>query len=246
MSTSHHSTREAEHTTAAWAREVAAHPVTTPTTEPAGRAGRRAGGARHLYAAAMVASPLAMTAWFLVEPAILPREEPTAFLASVAAAPDRYQAATLLVALAAGLSVLAAFGFASLLRPRIPRLGTVIAALTFLSGVGLAMQVGFRVFVWSMVSTGSVPAWAVPSFAAFQDGGAFDVLVAPGLVFGGLATLLLVGWLFASRALRWWVPVALLVGMLLGSGEFPDAVTVTGAAVTALANVRLARLLLAG
>ena len=37
---------------------------------------------------------------------------------------------------------------------------------------------------------------------------------------------------------------ALLVGAVLASGEFPDAVTVAGAAVVAAGNVALARILL--
>jgi hypothetical protein len=188
----------------------------------------------------MVAGPLAMTAWFLTEPAVLPREAPTEFLASVAGAPGRYLVATLLMGLAATLAVPAAAGVGALLRPRLPRLGAVVATLLFLSGIGLAAQVGFRIFVWSMVKSGSVPTWALPSYEAFQSGGAFDYLLAPGLVFGGVGTLLLVGALLATRIVRWWVPVALVAGVVLASGEFPDVVTVGGAALSAVANGRLA------
>lgn len=248
MFTSHTSTSTTAQSTGDWAREVVTPDGDTRRPEAAAdpRNPARSRGALVLYATAMVAGPLAMTAWFLTEPAILPREAPTEFLASVAASPDRYLVATLLMGLAATLAVPAALGIGALLRPRLPRLGAIITTLLFLSGIGLAAQVGFRVFVWSMVKSGSVPSWAPPSFAAFQDGGAFDYLLAPGLVFGGVGTLLLVGALLATRIVRWWVPVALVAGMVLASGEFPDAVTVLGAALGAVANARLAVRLLRG
>jgi hypothetical protein len=195
-------------------------------------------------AIAMVAAPLTMTAWFLVEPAVLPREEAKVFLTSVASSPDRYLVATFLVAIAAALTVLAAVGYARLFERRLPRLGPAIGILTFLSGIGLAAQVGFRSFVWSLVDPGSVPSWAVESYEAFRTGGLFDLLTAPGLVFGGLATLLTVGALLYTRIVAWWVPVALVGGTVLASGEWADAVTVAGAAVVAVANLRLARTLL--
>ena len=97
-------------------------PISTSTTTPRGPVSRWAGdvagpspvttgsqpgpgnGVRGL-AAAMVAGPIAMTAWFLVEPAVLPREEPTVFLASVAAAPGRYLLATAFHTLAGALAI---------------------------------------------------------------------------------------------------------------------------------------------
>jgi hypothetical protein len=42
-----------------------------------------------------------------------------------------------------------------------------------------------------------------------------------------------------------WVPAATIAAMVLASGEFPDVVTVSGAALGAVANLRLARQLLA-
>jgi hypothetical protein len=71
-------------TTAArtWASELTGPAAPDAVTPARGR------GALGL-ATAMVAGPLAMTGWFLVEPAVLPREEPSLFLGSVASAPDR-------------------------------------------------------------------------------------------------------------------------------------------------------------
>ncbi|MFC7492729.1 MULTISPECIES: DUF4386 family protein [unclassified Nocardioides] len=223
-----------------WASEVAG--PAAPAVAPAQPADR---GFLVALGAAMVASPLAMAGWFAVEPSVLPREDPQVFLESVATSPDRYLAGTALLALAAVLAIPAAVGFARLLRPRLPRLGVVIAVLMFLSGVGLCAQVGFRAMVWSMVDAGSVPASSVETYTAFQTGGFFDVLVAPGLVFGGVATLLVVGSLLWTRLVSRWVPVAMIVGMVLSSGEFADAVTVSGAALGVLANLWLARTLVA-
>jgi hypothetical protein len=246
MSESPFSTTSGRGAVSGWAREVAADPTAPLEHLAAGSPGDRDGRARlAAFGTAMVASPLAMTAWFLVEPSVLPREEPRVFLESVATSPDRYLVATVLVALAGAFAIPAALGFARLLRPRLPRLGTVISVLMVLSGLGLCAQVGFRSMVWSMVDPGSVPASSVETYTAFQSGGLFEVLVAPGLVFGGLSTLLLVGCLVRTRLVPLWVPAATIVAMALASGEFPDAVTVSGAALGAVANLRLARTLLA-
>jgi hypothetical protein len=246
MSESSFSTTSGRGAVSGWAREVAAEPTApqdrVATGSPDDRGGR---GRLAAFGTAMVASPLAMTAWFLVEPSVLPREEPRVFLESVATSPNRYLVATVLVALAGTLAIPAALGFARLLRPRLPRLGTVISVLMVLSGLGLCAQIGFRAMVWSMVDQASVPASSVETYTAFQSNGLFDVLFAPGLVFGGLATLLLVGCLVRTRLVPLWVPAATIVGMVLASGEFADVVTVSGAALGAVANVRLARTLLA-
>jgi hypothetical protein len=220
-----------------------------PSTQP-GRdllSGRPSGRPRavHLTAAAMVGAPLMMTAWFLVEPSVLPREDAEVFLTSVASSPDRYLVGTVLMAVAAALTVVASVGYTRLLRPRLPRLGLVVGILTFLSGLGLAAQVGFRAFVWSLVEPGRVPAASVSSYDTFQHAGLFDVLVAPGLVFGGLATLLTVGAVLVTGLVARWVAVAILVGTVLASGEWADPVTVAGAALVALGTVRLARTLVA-
>ena len=220
-----------------WARQI------TPAAAgaAAGRPGRRTSLG---IAAALIANPLAMTAWFLVEPAVLPREEPRVFLDSVAASPDRYLAATGLIMLAGTLAIPAALGFVRVLRGRLPRLAAVVGVLMFLSGVGLCAQVGFRAVMWSIVDPGAVPASAVESFAAFQDGGLFDVLVAPGIVFGGVATLLTVGALLVTGILPRWVPAAMIASAVLASGEFADPVTIAGAALGVVANVRVVRALL--
>ena len=223
-----------------WASAGAGTPATETPAAPRGERRRLAA-----IGAAMVGAPLAMTAWFLVEPSVLPREEPAVFLDSVASSPERYLVGTGFVALAAALMVVSAPGFARLFQARLPRLGPAIGVLTFLSGLGLAAQVGFRAFVWSLVEPGAVPASSVESFARLQTGGLFDVLVAPGLVFGGLATVLTVGALLRTRLAALWVPVALVAGTVMASAEFGDVMTVTGAGVTALANLRLARTLLA-
>ena len=223
-----------------WASAVAADPATQTPAVPS-RDRRRLAA----IGAAMVGAPLAMTAWFLVEPAVLPREDPAVFLDSVASSPDRYLVGTGFVGLAAALMVVSAIGFARLLQARLPRLAPAIGILTFLSGLGLAAQVGFRSFVWSLVEPGEVPASSVDSFARFQDAGLFDVLLAPGLVFGGLATLLTVGALLWTRLVAAWVPLGLIAGTVLASGEFADPVTVAGAGLSALATLRLVRTLLA-
>src|SRR5688500_18081687 len=188
-----------------WAREVAG-PAAEPAvpSQPVARDGVRG------LAAAMVAGPAAMTAWFLVEPAVLPREEPAVFLASVAAAPERYLLATAFVALAGALAIPAALGVGRLLRPRMPRLATLLVVVMSLSGLGLWAQVGFRSFVVSMVRDGSVPDSAVESFTAFQQNGLFDALLLPALALGALSTLVWVGALVRTRLAPPCVPAALL------------------------------------
>ena len=235
------STRTTGTTAGDWAREVVppAHSSTAPpVTTPSGRADRRLLAA---MATAMVAAPLAMTAWFLVEPSVLPREDAEVFLTSVASSPTRYLIGTGLVLLAGLAGLIAGFGLSRVLSPRLPRLGRAVGVLTFLSGAGLLVQVGFRSVIWSLVDSSSVPAASIESYARFQTAGLFDVLVAPGLVFGGLATLLTVGALLRTRMVPWWVPAALVVGTVLASGEFADPVTVGGAALGAVANLRIAR-----
>ena len=238
-------TRPADTTTdaggvGAWARDVTG-PAPVVVREPA-----LPGERRRLRAlgAAMVASPLAMTAWFLVEPAVLPREEPEVFLGSIAAAPDRYLAATLMVALAGALAIPAALGLYRLLRDRTPRLAVAIGVVTVLSGLGLWAQVGFRSVVQAMLGDGVTDS-AVTSYTAFQSSSFFDGLLLPGLAFGGAGTLLLLGTLVRTRVVPLWVPALLVAGAVLASGEFPDVVTVGGAFCGAVANLRLARALLA-
>ena len=185
-----------------------------------------------------------MTAWFLVEPSVLPREEPAVFLGSVAPAPDRYLLATAFLTLAGALAVPAALGVARLLRPRMPRLAALLLVTMALSGLGLWAQTGFRLFVVSLVRDGSVPPppWRAsrPSSRAVSS----TSLVLPALALGAVSTLVWVGALVRTRLVPLWVPAALLVGTVLASGEFPDVVTIGGAALTAGANVALARILI--
>jgi hypothetical protein len=161
----------------------------------------------------------------------------------VAGSPSRYLVATALLALAGALAVPAAVGVARLLRPQLPRLAPVLGLLMALSGLCLWAQVGFRLVVASLVGPG-VPASAVQTWAAFQDSPLFAVLLLPAFVLGAGTTLTYVGALLRTRVVGRWVPCALVLGAVLGSGELPDALTVAGAGVVAAANVTLARALL--
>jgi hypothetical protein len=221
-----------------WAGDVAG-----PSPEATASQDAPGSGVRGL-AAAMVAGPIAMTAWFLVEPAVLPREEPAVFLASVAAAPGRYLLATAFLTLAGALAIPAALGVGRLLRPRMPRLAALLVVTMSLSGLGLWAQAGFRSFVASMVLDGTVPASAVESYTAFQQNGLFAALVVPAVALGAVSTVVWIGALVRTRLAPLWVPAALLVGTVLASGEFPDVVTIGGAALSAGANVALARILI--
>jgi len=223
-----------------WAGDVAG-----PSPEATASRGVPGSGVRGL-AAAMVAGPIAMTAWFLVEPAVLPREEPAVFLASVAAAPGRYLLATAFLTLAGALAIPAALGVGRLLRPRMPRLAALLVVTMSLSGLGLWAQAGFRSFVVSMVLDGTVPASAVESYTAFQQNGLFAALVVPAVALGAVSTVVWIGALVRTRLAPLWVPAALLVGTVLASGEFPDVATIGGAALSAGANVALARILIRG
>ena len=223
-----------------WAGDVAG-----PSPEATASQDAPGSGVRGL-AAAMVAGPIAMTAWFLVEPAVLPREEPAVFLASVAAAPGRYLLATAFLTLAGALAIPAALGVGRLLRPRMPRLAALLVVTMSLSGLGLWAQAGFRSFVVSMVLDGTVPASAVESYTAFQQNGLFAALVVPAVALGAVSTVVWIGALVRTRLAPLWVPAVLLVGTVLASGEFPDVATIGGAALSAGANVALARILIRG
>ena len=231
----------ADTTIGGWARGVTEAALPASSSSDADRP--RGRGSRAL-AAAMVAGPMAMTGWFLVEPSVLPREEPAVFLASVASSVDRYLLATALLTLAGALAVPAAVGVARLLRPHRPLIARLLLVTMALSGLGLWAQTGFRLVVASLVRDGSVPASAVESYTAFQQGGLFEVLLLPALALGAVSTLAWVGALVSTRMVGLWVPTALLVGAVLASGEFSDVVTVGGAALGAAGNVALARLLL--
>ena len=92
-----------------WAREVV-------PAEPASHTTGVAGGDRRVataLAAALVAAPLAMTAWFLVEPSVLPREDAEVFLTSVASSPQRYLVGTGFVLISGLAGLIAAFALAS-------------------------------------------------------------------------------------------------------------------------------------
>ena len=128
---------------------------------------------------------------------------------------------------------------------RLPRLAPVLGVVLALSGLGLLAQVGFRLFVLSTVSDGPVPDSAVDTYLSFQGSPYFDILLLPGLLLGAVGTLLMIGSLLGTGVVRRWVPVVLVAGTVLASGEFPDPVTIGGAALGAVANLQLAGALVA-
>jgi hypothetical protein len=215
--------------------------VTRPdeTTSAPARRDRR----RLLLVAAMVASPVLMTAFQLLNPTVLPREEAGEYLAGIAAHPDRFVAAMTCYMLAMVTAVAGAGGTLLLTRHRARLVGLAGAVFTVIGVAAALATAGMQVGALGLVADGQVLPYGAEAFTRFQQGPGFILVVEPvaAAIIGFLCTAIA---LRRSRAVPLWVPVALFGGLVAGSNEFGWAVTVLGTVVQVVATVMVGRAVL--
>lgn len=216
---------------------VAAHDSTAPSA-PAGRDPRRI-----LQAATIVAGPVLMTAFQLLDPAILPREEAGRYLASVATDTDRFAISMICYMLAMVAGIPAAAATLRLTRHRARLLGLIGAVFTVLGVAAGLATAGMQLGTLGLIADGTVLPYGAEAFARFQEGPGFHIVVDPVVtaVLGFLFTAIALG---VSRKVPLWAPFALFGGLVLGSNEFGWIVTVTGTMIQIAALATVARALL--
>jgi hypothetical protein len=198
---------------------------------------------RILQAAAIVAGPVLMTAFQLLNPAILPREEAGRYLSSIAADPDRFAVAMVcyLLAMVAGIPTAAATLRLTRHKGRLLGLaGAVFSVLGVAAGLATA---GMQLGTLGLIADGAVLPYGAEAFARFQGGPGFHLVVDPVAcaILGFLCTAIALG---VSRKVPLWVPFALFGGLVLGSNEFGWIVTVAGTMIQIAAVATVARALL--
>lgn len=198
---------------------------------------------RILQAAVMVAGPMLMTAFQLTNSAILPREEPARYLASVAADTGGFTVAMVLYLLAMVAAIPGAAATLRLTRHRARLLGLAGATFTVLGVAAGLATAGMQLSMLGLISDGAVLPYGVEAYTRFQDGPGFSIVVGPvvAAVVGFLFTAIALG---VSRKVPVWVPFALFGGLALGSNEFGWVVTVAGTAIQVVATAFIARALL--
>lgn len=220
---------------------LAPAPVEPPPAGPPADGRRPLHTRRALLGAAAVVSPLLLAGAFALDPAGLPREDPAVFLGAIAASPDAYVAGTVLQLGAMVTSLAGAAVLALLFRHLAPRLSALTAVLLTLGAAGGIGFVGLKLAAIGLTADGALRPGAVDVWSSVQSGPAFTVLVGPLLcaALGLIATTVLL--VRGRRLVGWWPAPVNLVGAVLGSGEFPDVLTVAGPVVQAVATVALVR-----
>ena len=212
--------------------------VTTPVVEtrPAVPARRR------LLAYAAVVSPLALAAQYALDPTgMLPRDDAAGLLAAIAEEPGRYLASTVVYLIGMITLIAWALTLFAALRDHAPRLVATASTMLTLAVVGGAGFAGLRLASLSFVEDGEVTTGAVEIWERLQGGPLFIVLT-PLLVMAILGTLLTgVAMIRARALLTVWAGPLYLVGFVLGSGEFPPAISVLGGVCQAVAVLPVVR-----
>lgn len=187
--------------------------------------------ARRLLGAVAVAAPVLFTAFVATDPAPLPREPAADFLGAIAAHPTAFvvSASLQFAAMSAGVAfaayIMVAFARRS---PRLAPVVGVLLALGYLGGVGFS---GAKMIAANLVVDGAPRPGALEVWSAVHTGPLFDVIAWP-LMMAIPGNLLLAVLLLRSRSLVGvWPAVLVVVGFVLGSGEFPDALTALGWAI---------------
>ncbi|MGY1826549.1 hypothetical protein [Blastococcus sp. SYSU DS0541] len=218
--------------------------ASTRDAAPAAPTHRARGWRRAALAGAALVSPVAMAAQYALNSAGLPRQDAEVYLTAVAADSGAMVASTLAYALAMTTMVAVGALAAVVLRRTSPIASALSAALLALGAVGGGAFVGLRLAALAMVEDGAVRPGGVAAFVRLQ--GAIIDPVGWLLVCAIVGTVALAVAMHRSRgAIGWWPAVVTVVGFVLASGEFPNAVSVTGAVVQGAALVPLARLALA-
>jgi len=202
--------------------------------------------ARRLLGAAAVSAPALFAAYVATDPAPLPREPATDFLGAIAAHPNAFVVSTSLqfVAMVTGVA-LAAYVMVAFAR-RSPRLAPVVGVLLVLGYLGGAAFAGAKTVAADLVVDGAPRAGAVEVWSAVHVGPLFEVMSWP-LLMAIPGNLLLAVLLLRNRAVVGAWPAAIVVaGFVMGSGEFPDAVTLLGWAIQVPAVLHVVRRTLRG
>ena len=187
--------------------------------------------ARRLLAATAAAAPMLFTAYVATNPAPLPREPAADFLGAIAAHPTAFVVSTTLqlAAAATGL-VFAAYVMIAFARSA-PRLAPVVGVLLGVSYVAVAAFAGAKLVAADLIVDGALRAGSLEVWSAVHTGPFFDVLDWPILMAIPANLLLAVLLLRNRRTVGAWSAAAVFVGFVMGSGEFPDVVTILGWAI---------------
>jgi hypothetical protein len=216
------------------------HAVDAPAATPGTPATTR----RRFLVAAAVASPALFALFVALDPAPLPRAAAEEFLPAIAENTDMFVASTSIqiAAMAAGIALAAMVAIAfGKIAPRLSAATAALLTLGYLGGTGFA---GAKLVAADLTLDGAVRPGAEEIWNAVRSGPLFDVLTIP-LTMAILGTLLLTVLLVRTRnVVGWWPAVLILVGFVMGSGEFPDAVTFAGPLVQLPAFIAVARLAL--
>jgi hypothetical protein len=202
--------------------------------------------ARRLLGATAVAAPALFTAYVATDPAPLPREPAADFLGAIAAHPTAFVVSTTLQMAAAATGIaLAAYVIVAFARSA-PRLAPVVGVLLGLGYVGVAAFVGAKLVATDLIIDGSLRAGSLEVWSAVHTGPFFDIVSWP-LLMAIPGNLLLAVLLLRHRALvGTWPAVLVAAGFVMGSGEFPDAVTLLGWAIQVPAVLHVVRRTLRG
>lgn len=196
---------------------------------------------RRLLGALAVGSPVLFGLFIAVDPGPLPRAPAAEFLGAIADAPGMYVAATCIqiASMICGLALAVTVGLA--FRDSSRRLSAVAGAtmaVGYLGGTGFA---GAKLVAADLVVDGELRPDATEIWTAVQNGPFFQVMTVP-LVMAVLGTLLVTIVLArARRTVSWWPAALMLLGSVMGSGEFPDIVTHLGPFVQVPAVAVMAR-----
>lgn len=186
---------------------------------------------RRLLGATAVTAPVLFTAYVATDPAPLPREPAADFLGAIAAHPTAFVVSTSLqfAAAAAGVA-LAAYVIVTFARSA-PRLAPVVGVLLALGYLGVASFVGAKLVAADLILDGAPRAGSLEVWSAVHTGPFFDIVSWP-LAMAIPGNLLLAALLWRHRSIVGAWPAAVVVaGFVMGSGEFPDAVTILGWAI---------------
>ncbi len=198
---------------------------------------------RGALAGAALVSPVALALQYALNSAGLPRQDAEVYLTAVAADSGAMMASTIAYGVAMTSMVAVGALAAVVLRRTAPIVSGVSAALLTLGAVGGGVFVGLRLAALAMVEDGAILSGGVAAFVRLQE--AIINPVGLLLVCAILGTVALVVAMHRSRReIGWWPAVVTVVGFVLASGEFPNAVSVVGALLQGVALIPLARLAL--
>ncbi len=211
------------------------------TAEPVADGARARRWRRGALAGAALVSPVALAVQYALNTAGLPRQDAEVYLTAVAADSGAMTGST--IAYAAAMASMVAVGAlaAVALRRSAPIVSALSAALLALGAIGGGAFVGLRLSALALVEDGAIVPGGVEAFVRLQD--AIIDPVGLLLICAILGTVALAIALHRSRReIGWWPAAVTVVGFVLASGEFPNAVSVAGALLQGVALIPLVRL----